>query len=153
ELGELGLLVGEEAGRLQFEERRDQDQELAARFEVELLALGEPLHERDDDLRQVELGERQLLAQDEREEQVELPFEGVEVELELAYRNRGHGGRLAPLADAAARDSHLRAWRSGSAWPPRLGVAAAALDPDEGDRGDDEEDDRDPRVQAQAAEV
>ena len=55
ELGELRVLVGEEPARLELEERRDQDEELTARVEVEPVALCEPLHERDHDLGQVEL--------------------------------------------------------------------------------------------------
>src|SRR5437764_396854 len=43
ELGQLGLLVGEEATRLQLEERRDQHEELPARLEIELTAFGESL--------------------------------------------------------------------------------------------------------------
>ena len=55
ELGELGGLLGEEAARLQLEERGDQDEELAAGLEVELLALGEALDEGDDDPGDVDL--------------------------------------------------------------------------------------------------
>jgi hypothetical protein len=39
ELGELGRLVREERARLQLEERGDEDEELAARLEVELVPL------------------------------------------------------------------------------------------------------------------
>ena len=49
ELGELGVLLREHRARLQLEQRADQDQELAARVEVELAPLGEMLDERDDD--------------------------------------------------------------------------------------------------------
>ena len=47
ELGELGVLVGEERSRLELEQRGDQDEELAAGLEVELLPLGEALDEGD----------------------------------------------------------------------------------------------------------
>src|SRR5205807_6330586 len=124
-----------------------------AGLEVELLALGEARDEGDDDLGEVELGERQLLAEDEREQEIERPLEGVEVELELAYGDGGHCGRLSPLADATPRDGHLRAGRRRAPRPPRRDVPAAALHPEERDRRDDEADDRDPRVQAQAGEV
>ena len=43
ELGELGLLVREQPTRLQLEQGRDEDEELAAGLEVELAALREPL--------------------------------------------------------------------------------------------------------------
>ena len=84
ELGELRLLVGEERARLQLEQRRDQDEELAARLEVELVPLGQPLDERDDDRGHVDLGRLELLLQEQRQEQVEGALEGVEVQLELA---------------------------------------------------------------------
>ena len=42
------------------------------------------------DLREVDLAQRQLLPQDERQQQVERPLERVEVELELADEGRGH---------------------------------------------------------------
>ena len=90
ELGQLCVLVGEHAARLQLEQRGDQDQELAARVQVELAFLGEVLDERDDDRREVDLGERDLLPEDERQQQVERAFEGVEVQLELADGHR-HG--------------------------------------------------------------
>src|SRR6185312_2266362 len=50
ELGELGLLLGEELARLQLEQRGDQDEELAAGVEVGVAAGDEVLDERDDDL-------------------------------------------------------------------------------------------------------
>ena len=91
EVGELGLLVGEERARLQLEQRRDQDEELAAGLEVELVALGEPLDEGDDDRGHVDVGRLQLLLQEQRQEQVEGTLERVEVQLELAH-NHGAGG-------------------------------------------------------------
>ena len=63
ELGQLRLLVGEERARLQLQQRRDQDEELAARLEVELLALRQPLHEGDHDRGHVHLGRLELLLQ------------------------------------------------------------------------------------------
>src|SRR5205085_4681357 len=91
ELRELRRLVGEERPRLQLEERGDEDEELAAGLEVDRL---EALAERDDDLGHVHLGRRELLLQDERQEEVERALEGVEVELELAGAD-GHPARLA----------------------------------------------------------
>ena len=84
ELRELGVLLREHRARLQLEQRADQDQELAARVEVELALLGEALDERDDDRREIDLAERQLLAEHEREQEVERPLERVQVQLELA---------------------------------------------------------------------
>ena len=108
ELGELGLLVGEERAGLQLEQRRDQDEELAARLEVELLPLREPLDERDDDRGDVDLGEVELLAQDERQQQVERPFEGVQVQLELAHDHRGGGYRHGRTQDELVSVAEIR---------------------------------------------
>ena len=57
ELDELGLLVREEPARLQLEQRRDEDEELAAGVEVELVALGEALDEREHDPGDVDLAQ------------------------------------------------------------------------------------------------
>ena len=84
ELRELGVLVGEERARLQLEQRGDQHEELAARLEVELFALGQPLEERDDDAGEVDVPQVELLLEDERKQQVERPLEGVEIKRELA---------------------------------------------------------------------
>ena len=83
EVLELGL-AGKEPARFQLEQRRDEHEELSARVEIELLPLGEPLDEGEHDPRDVDLNERQLLLQDEGEQQVEWALERVEVELELA---------------------------------------------------------------------
>ena len=114
ELGQLGLLLGEERARLQLEQRRDEDEELAAGVEVELLALGEPLDEREHDRGEVDLGRLELLLQDQRQEQVERALERVEIELELAH---DHAREASGGSDAALRDRHRAA---------RRGLAAAA---------------------------
>ena len=64
ELGELRLLVREERARLQLEQRRDQDEELAAGLEIELVPVGEPLDERDHDRGHVDVGRLELLPQE-----------------------------------------------------------------------------------------
>ena len=92
ELGELGLLLREHRARFQLEQRGDQDEELAAGVEIELATVGEVRDEGDDDLGQVDLPQRQLLPQHEREQEVERPFERVEVQLELAD-GQGHPQR------------------------------------------------------------
>ena len=119
ELGQLGLLVGEERARLQLEQRRDQDEELAARLEVELLALGQPIDERDHDRRHVDVGRLELLLQEQRQEQVEGALERVEVQLELAHHH-GHPG------DASGGVGRGRAGRPSPAAAPRLRLATAA---------------------------
>ena len=81
ELGELGLLLREHRARLQLEQRGDEDEELAAGVEVELASFGEMLDEGDHDLGEIDLLERQLLAEHERQQQVERPLERVEVQL------------------------------------------------------------------------
>jgi hypothetical protein len=79
QLRELGLLLREHRTRLQLEQRRDQDQELAAGVEVELALRLEVLDEGDDDLGQLDVAQLQLLAEHERKQQVERPLERVEV--------------------------------------------------------------------------
>ncbi len=54
------------------------------------------LDERDDDVGEVDVAQLELFAQDEREQEVERPFERVEVQLELA-----HGHRHAAQASGA----------------------------------------------------
>ena len=46
---------------------------------------GEPREERHHDLGHVDVAPLQFLPQDERQEEVERPFEGVEIQLELAH--------------------------------------------------------------------
>ena len=89
ELGEVGVLR-EQAARLQLEQRSDQHEELTADLEVELFALGEPLDEGDDDPRHVHLGQVELLPEHEGQQEVERPFEGVQVQLELAHDHGRH---------------------------------------------------------------
>ena len=124
ELGELGVLLGEHRARLQLEQRRDQDEELAAGVEVELAALGEVLDERDHDLGEVDLAERQLLAQHEREQQVERPLERVEVQLELADGDR-HRAKANGASGRGPSGSPSPAPARGSRPAFRLARAAA----------------------------
>ena len=115
ELGELGLLLGEEVAGLQLEQRRDQDEKLAAGVEVELVALRESLDERDDDPGHVDLRRLDRILEQKGEEKVERPLERIEVQLEIADGS-GHGRPLAPGSDAALRHGHLRPggrWRIG----------------------------------------
>src|ERR1700722_9936016 len=83
ELQRLDLLAGQHQARLQLEQRRDQDQELGRRVEVELPATLEMVDVGDHDLRQVHLEQVDLLAEDQRQQQVERTGEHVQVELEV----------------------------------------------------------------------
>ena len=114
EVGELGGLVGEERARLQLEQRGDEDEELAARLQVERLSLCEQLDEGDDDRGDVDLGEVELLAQDERQEEVERPLEGVQVQLELAHDHRAEASRAAGRGLATYADMLRRGTAGGS---------------------------------------
>ena len=136
EVGQLGLLVREERARLQLEQRRDQDEELAAGLQVELVALsfldllGEPLDEGDHDRGHVDVRRLELLLQEQRQEQVEGALERVEVQLELAHNHgareasvgvgRGRAGRPSP---SSARRASGR--RGGSAGPCGRGRTAS----------------------------
>ena len=84
QLLELAVLAGEQAARLQLQQRRHEHEELAARVEIELFALGKALDEGKHDAGHVHLAQRQLLPQNQRQQQVERALERVEVELELA---------------------------------------------------------------------
>ena len=121
QLRELRLLVGEQMSSLQLEQRRDQDEELAAGVEVELVALGEPLDEGDDDPGHVDLRRLDRVLEQEREKEVEGPLEGIEVQLEVAD-GAGHDRTLAPGSDAALRHVHPGSLRRlhRSAPPPPL---------------------------------
>ena len=118
ELGELGLLVREERARLQLEQRGDQDEELPARLEIELVALGQPLDEGDDDRGHVDLGRLELLLQDERQEQVERALEGVEVQLEVA-KPAGHAAHASGAVGRGRAGRPSRGGGSGLALPGR----------------------------------
>ncbi len=90
ELTELGGLVGEQRARLELEQRRHEDEELTARLQIEFVTLREALDEREDDGSDVDLPRLELLLQEQRQEEVERPFEGIELELELADGHRLH---------------------------------------------------------------
>ena len=64
---------------------RDQHEELTARLEVQLVALGQLLDEGEHDAGDVDVRQRDLLLEDERQQQVEGAFERLEVELELVH--------------------------------------------------------------------
>src|SRR5439155_14312133 len=106
EISELDLLVREQLACLELEQRADQHEEVAARVEVERLALGQALDEGDDDVRDVHVPGLQLLPQDEGQQEIERPLERVEVELQLADVHRreasgaGGRGRAAPPSRA-----------------------------------------------------
>ena len=110
ELVELGRLVGEERARLELEQGRHENEELAARLQVELVTLSESLDECQDDGGDVDLPRLELFLQEQREEEVERPFEGVELELELADGRRLHGREASHAAgrvSAATRRATL----------------------------------------------
>ena len=83
---------GKSAAGLQLEQRGDQNEELAAGLEIELVPLGEALDEGDHDRRHVDLGRLELLFQEQREQQVEGALERVEVQLEFAHNHVAAGG-------------------------------------------------------------
>src|SRR5207237_5736097 len=106
-LCELCVLVGEEPARIQREQRSDEDEELAARLEIEPVPLREPLEERRDDAGEVDVAQVKLLLEDEREQQVERPLERVEVELELPDRDARVGtGKAGTSAQWRLRRDH-----------------------------------------------
>ena len=112
------LLAGQHQPRLELQQRRDQDQELGGGLEVEL-ALGlQVVDVGDHDLGQLDLQQVQLVAQDERQQQVERPGEDVQVELE-ALHDRGHGSRQARRPGGRGRRPSPRGRRRASRWRSR----------------------------------
>jgi hypothetical protein len=124
EVGQLGGLVREEPARLQLEQRGDEDEELAAGVEVELLARGEPLDEGDDDAGDVHVRKVELVAEDERQQQVERALERVEVEIELAHLHGAQEASVSPGRGFSGRPSAAqRAGRgAGPQATPRRGA-------------------------------
>jgi hypothetical protein len=95
------LLARQHQPRLELEQSGDQDQELGRRLEIQLPGPLEMLDVGEHDLGQVDLEQVDLLAQHERQEQVERPLEDLELEVERGER---HGGRLgAPPVSRARR--------------------------------------------------
>ncbi len=81
---ELVLLgSGQQQARLELEQGRDEYEELGRRLEVELPLLLDVVEVGDHDLAELDLGERDLLAQDDAHQEVEGAGENVEVEVEL----------------------------------------------------------------------
>src|ERR687893_389495 len=106
----LDLLARQHEPRLELEQRRDEDEELRRRLEVELVAGLEVVEVGEHDLAQLDLQQVELLAQDEREEQVERPREDVEVQLQAADQRRGHARRR---VGARAADQRRLGRRTG----------------------------------------
>src|SRR4029078_7605993 len=79
ELRELGVLLREELARLDLEQRCDEDEELAARVELDAVSRGQVLDERAEDGRDVYLRGLELILEDQREKEVERALERVEV--------------------------------------------------------------------------
>ena len=122
ELAELGGLVREQRARLQLEQRRDEDEELAAGLEVELVTLGHALDEREDDRRDVDLARLELLLQEQREEEVEGAFEGVE-------RRARAPGRASAARAEASRAAGRVSCSDGSASSSASSARRVALEP------------------------
>ena len=97
EVEQLVLVVARQhEPRLELQQGGDEHEELGGHLEVELAAGLEVVEVADDDVGQLDLEQVDLLAQDERQQQVERPAEDLEVELELGdgrgRRRLGHAG-------------------------------------------------------------
>ena len=88
EVEQLVLLARQHEPRLELQQGRDEDEELGGRLEVELAAALEEVEVAQDDVGQLDLEQVDLLAQDERQQQVERPGEDLQVELEVSDGNR-----------------------------------------------------------------
>ena len=94
------VAAGQQAPRLQLDERRGDEQELGGRLEVEALHALDLRAERVDDARERDLPEVDLFLQDEMEEEVERALEDRRRDLV------GHGRRV---SNRLPRSTHLRA--------------------------------------------
>ena len=96
ELVDVELVVlGKQQAPLQLEQGGHEDEKLTAELEIGLgqAAPGSLLDEGDDDVCDLDVGERQLLFQDEGQEQIERALEGLELEVEIANGGHGHARR------------------------------------------------------------
>ena len=80
---QVGLLARQHQPRLQLEQRRDEHEELGRDLEIELAPGLEEVQVGQHDVGQLDLEQVDLLAQDERQQQVERPGEDLQVELEI----------------------------------------------------------------------
>ena len=83
----LGL-AGEQQAHLDLQQRRHQHQKLAGRLQVELALLVRALDVGDHDLGDRHVGQLDLLAQHQRQQQVERPLEHVQVQLKIGQDHR-----------------------------------------------------------------
>ena len=112
QVGEVGCSLREELAGLDLEHRAHEHEELSAGLEIEPALVLEPLGERRDDVGHLDLGEPQLLLEDERQQQVERALERVEVEVQ-------HGGCHPREANGAGgRVPWGRPWRGLRAATP-----------------------------------
>src|SRR6185437_4369808 len=81
-------VLGEHQARLQFQEGRDQDDELGGRLQVQLATSLEMVEVGEYDICQLELEQIHLLAQDQGEQEVERTVEDLQVEIERGKRHR-----------------------------------------------------------------
>src|SRR5206468_1153994 len=84
ELEQLLVFLAEHQARLQLQQRRDQDDEFGGALEIDLAAAFEVVEVGEHHLRELELEQVDLFAQDQRQQQVERPAEDLEVEVQAA---------------------------------------------------------------------
>ena len=85
----LDLLARQHQARLQLQQRGDQHEELGRGLEVQLVARLQMVQVGEHDLGQLDLEQVQLVAQDQRQQQVERPGEDVEVQLQRVIAVEG----------------------------------------------------------------
>ena len=126
---QLLVLAGEHQPRLQLQQGGDQDDEFGGALEVELAGALEVVQVGQHDLRQLELEQVDLFAQDQRQQQVEGPAEDLEVEVQGAHR-----GRRAERSSAHRTERRRRPLRPGAAGAPDAHQRAYVGDRLAGDR-------------------
>ncbi len=88
ELELLELLPGQHQPRFQLQEGRDQNQKLGRGLELELAARLQVVDVGDHHLCEVDLEQIDLLAQDQRQQEVERPREDLQVQLQVDQPQR-----------------------------------------------------------------
>ena len=116
------LFLREEPARLQLEERGDEDEELAVDLQI---ADRRSLQKRQHDLDDLDVRELELLLENERQKEVEGPFEGVEVERELCDGAHRHNSMVSGGRGLWERSSSAPAAERWAAGAPTSRAGAA----------------------------
>src|SRR3984957_6552338 len=125
---QLSAVLGDNQTRLQFQQRRDQHDEFSGGLQVKLAATLEVIEVGEHDVGQLKVEQVHLLAQDEREQQVERPTEDLQVEVECGKR---HASTVSIAPDGPCHRGVRELYRSLSskmAMPPARAGGIAKIE-------------------------